>query len=86
MNSGLTANIKKEPSNSQISLVRAPNFSTSSEPVFQNELTTIVRRQQAEISKMKRLLKLQLRVNSEDGLKEVANDIPTHPNHYQTEL
>lgn len=57
-------------------------FNKNLEPVYEKELKIIVRRRQAEISKMKKLFKFEPKVGLEDGLKEVANDISTHPNYY----
>ena len=57
-------------------------FNKNLEPVYQKELKIIVRRRQAEISKIKQLLKFEPKVGLKDGLREVASDISTHLNHY----
>lgn len=57
-------------------------FNKNIEPVYQKEVRITVRRRQAQISKMKQLLKFEPKVSLEEGLKEVANDISIHPNYY----
>jgi len=57
-------------------------FNKNLEPVCQKELKIIVRKRQAEISKIKQVLKFEPKVSLEDGLREVAKGITTHPNHY----
>jgi len=58
------------------------SFKKNLEPLYQKELKIIVRRRQADISKIRGLLKFEPKVSLEDGLKEIAKDIMTHPNYY----
>ena len=51
-------------------------------PVYEKGVKIIVQKRQAGISKIKKLLKFQPKVNLEDGLKEIADDIIAHPNYY----
>ena len=57
-------------------------FGKNLKPTYQKETKIIVRRRQAEISKIKKLLKFKPKVGLEEGLAEIAKDITAHPNYY----
>lgn len=57
-------------------------FSSKLKPDYQEEQKIIVRRRQADISKIKKMLKFKVRVGFEEGLAEVAKDITKHPKYY----
>lgn len=57
-------------------------FKKNMKPQYQKELNIIVRRRQAGIDKIQKMLGFRPKVELEDGLVEVAKDIVTHPNHY----
>jgi UDP-glucose 4-epimerase len=57
-------------------------FGKNLKPTYQKGTKIIVRRRQAEISKIKKLLKFKPKVGLEDGLAEIAKDITAHPNYY----
>jgi len=57
-------------------------FKKDLKPEYQKELKIIVRRRQADISKIKHMLKFEPKVNLEKGLEEIARDIVAHPNYY----
>ena len=58
------------------------SFKSNVKPVYQKEVKIIVQRRQAEISKIKRMLKFEPKTSLEAGLKEIAEDIVTHLNYY----
>jgi UDP-glucose 4-epimerase len=58
------------------------SFKSNVKPVYQKEVKIIVQRRQAEISKIKKMLKFEPKVSLEEGLKEIAEDIVTHLNYY----
>ena len=74
--SGISTSIK------ELAEIITKLFNKNLEPIYQRELKIIVRRRQAEISKIRQLLKFEPKVSLEDGLREVANDITTNPNYY----
>jgi UDP-glucose 4-epimerase len=51
-------------------------------PDYQKEQKIIVRRRQADISKIRKMLKFKPKVGFEEGLAEVAKDIAEHPKSY----
>jgi len=57
-------------------------FGKNLRPTYQKGTKIIVRRRQAEISKIKKLLKFKPKVGLEEGLAEIAKDITAHPNYY----
>lgn len=57
-------------------------FNKNLKPIYQKETKVIVRRRQAKISKIKRLLKFEPKVELGDGLREIAKDITAHPDYY----
>jgi UDP-glucose 4-epimerase len=57
-------------------------FSSKLKPDYQKEQKIIVRRRQADISKINKMLKFKARVGFEAGLAEVAKDITKHPEFY----
>jgi UDP-glucose 4-epimerase len=57
-------------------------FGKNLKPTYQKGTKIIVRRRQAEISKIKKLLKFKPKVGLKDGLAEIAEDIAAHPNYY----
>jgi UDP-glucose 4-epimerase len=57
-------------------------FGKNLKPTYQKGTKIIVRRRQAEISKIKKLLKFKPKVGLEEGLAEIAKDITAHPNYY----
>jgi UDP-glucose 4-epimerase len=58
------------------------SFKSNVKPVYQKEVKIIVQRRQAEISKIKKMLKFEPKVNLGKGLKEIAKDIVIHPSYY----
>ncbi len=52
------------------------------EPIYQKEKNIIVRRRQAGISKINRMLGFTPTVSLEEGLSEIAKDIQLHPENY----
>ena len=57
-------------------------FNKDLKPQYEKELNIIVQRRQAEISKIRKLLQFEPRVDLKEGLKEIAQDITVHPNYY----
>jgi UDP-glucose 4-epimerase len=57
-------------------------FKSKVEPSYQEEQKIIVRRRQAEISKIRKMLKFKPKVEFEEGLAEIAEDIAKHPEFY----
>jgi len=57
-------------------------FGSKLEPDYEKEQKIIVRRRQADISKIKKMLNFQPRVGFEEGLGEVAKDIQANPDCY----
>jgi UDP-glucose 4-epimerase len=57
-------------------------FGKNLKPTYQKGTKIIVRRRQAEISKIKKLLKFKPKVGLEEGLAQIAKDITAHPNYY----
>lgn len=52
------------------------------EPIYQKEQKIIVRRRQAGISKISKMLGFTPKVTLEEGLAEIAKDIQFHPDNY----
>jgi UDP-glucose 4-epimerase len=57
-------------------------FNRDLKPQYDKELNIIVHRRQAEISKIRKLLQFEPKVDLKEGLKEIAEDIAVHPNYY----
>lgn len=57
-------------------------FKKDLKPEYQRELKIIVRRRQADISKIKRMLKFTPKIGLQEGLAEIAKDIVVHPDYY----
>jgi len=57
-------------------------FNSKLEPDYQKEQKIIVRRRQADISKIEKMLKFKPKVGFEEGLADVAKDITKHPKFY----
>ena len=57
-------------------------FNSNLKPDYQKEQKIIVRRRQADISKIKKMLKFKPEIGFEAGLAEVAKDITKHPKFY----
>jgi len=57
-------------------------FNSRLKPDYQKEQNIIVRRRQADISKIRKMLKFKPKIGFEEGLAEVAKDIAEHPKSY----
>jgi len=57
-------------------------YNTNLEPIYEEEKKIIVRKRQADISKIKRLLHFEPKAGLQDGLKEVFGDLSAHPEYY----
>jgi UDP-glucose 4-epimerase len=57
-------------------------FNKDLEIVYRKELNIIVRRRQADISKIKKLLGFRPKIGLNEGLAEIAKDIQVHPENY----
>jgi UDP-glucose 4-epimerase len=57
-------------------------FRSSVKPTYVEEQKIIVRRRQADITKINRLLGFKPKVEIKDGLKDVVSDILAKPSYY----
>jgi UDP-glucose 4-epimerase len=57
-------------------------FKKNLKPQYEKELNIIVRKRQADISKIRKLLRFEPKIDLKEGLKEVVKDLIVHPNLY----
>jgi len=56
------------------------------EPVYQGQTKVIVKRRQADIAKIRKLLRFEPTVELDRGLREIYEDYRLHPEQYSTEM